>query len=223
MKITFPSVDLDISLPEIEYDYLKFICHETLQTSDEVLRSQLRQLQLPGVPDFNTWRLEQSQVPQLALPEAATTVDVEPIADVPTEVEEAISGEAVSIQEEQSEPPTKAQKKPRSRRSSTAPKRFDPAKRLPDFRDQTLQNAVQIVLAQEGDCSFGTDDLVKQVYGEFTDVELTKARRSLGKVLSNGAKDGLWQRVQDKPPLYQAAADAVQSDFENENGSEAEG
>lgn len=211
MKITFPSVDLDISLPEIEYDYLRFICHETLQTSDEVLRSQLRQLQLPGVPDFNAWRLEQGQVPQFALPEAATTVDVQPIADVPTEVEEAIS-----IQEEQSEPPAKAQKKPRSRRSSTTPQQFDPAKRLPDFRDQTLQNAVQIVLAQEGDRSFGTDDLIAQIYGEFVEAELTKARRSLGKVLSIGAKEGLWQRVQDKPPLYQASADAVQSD--NDSG-----
>lgn len=217
MKISFPTVDLEISLAEVEYQYLKFLCHQTLQTSDEVLRSQLRQLQFPGVPDFNTWRLEQGQVPQFALPEAATTVDVQPIADVPIEVEEA-----VSIQEEQSEPSTKAQKKSRSRPSSTTPQQFDPAKRLPDFRGQTLQNAVQIVLAQEPDRSFGTDNLITQVYGEFTDAELTKARRSLGKVLSNGAKDGLWQRVQDKPPLYQSAADVAQSDFESGDSSETE-
>ncbi|HEY9895863.1 MAG TPA: hypothetical protein V6D34_10710 [Candidatus Sericytochromatia bacterium] len=212
MKITFPTIDLEISLAEVEYDYLKYICQETLQTSDEVLRLQLRQLQLSGVPDFETWRAQHGQPPRLALPEATTTVDVE-IA--PTQVED---GQTASVEQADAPPEAPAPKtrKPRTHRTSAA-KQFDPKQLLPDFRGQSLQKAVQIVLAQEPDRSFGTDELLTQIYGEFTDAELSKGRRSLGKVLSIGAKQGLWQRLQEKPPLYQATDDTPQSDSDMED------
>jgi hypothetical protein len=73
------------------------------------------------------------------------------------------------------------------------------------------------VLAQEPNRTFGTDELLTQIYGDFTDAELSKGRRSLGKVLSIGAKQGLWQRLQEKPPLYQVTADMGQSAVEGED------
>ena len=204
MKITFPSVDLGVSLSEIEYQYLKFICHQTLQTSDEVLRSQVRQLQLPGIPDFTTWRLEQSQQPQFALPEATTTVDVQLTS---AEVEEpAVEELAVPLDR------TAQNKKPRSnRRQTAAPKEFDPKKLRSEYKGRSLQDAVAQVLEQEPDRPFSVDDVIVQVYGEFSGNELTKARKSLGRGLSNGVREGLWTRSQERPPLYQARADAASS------------
>lgn len=214
MKITFPTIDLEISLSEIEYHYLKFICQETLQTSDEVLRSQLRQLQLPGVPDFNTWRLEQAQTSQLALPAATATVDVQP---TPAEVAEVEDVEPLAVEEPDAppEPPASTAKKKRDRRPP-APKQFDAKTLLPDFRSKSVQEAVQIVLAEAPNRLFGTDDVLPQIYGEFTGEDLIKARRSLGKVLSLGATRGLWQRPSEKP-RYQALADEPQPDAEIED------
>jgi hypothetical protein len=43
-KIAFQTMDLEVSLSEIEYEYLKFICEATLRNSDEVVREQIRNL-----------------------------------------------------------------------------------------------------------------------------------------------------------------------------------
>lgn len=65
-KISFQTVDVEVALAEIEYQYLKFICEATLRNSDEVLREQIRNLQISGFPSFDEWRKQ----------EAATTVGI---------------------------------------------------------------------------------------------------------------------------------------------------
>lgn len=176
----------------------------------------------------------------MALPEATTTLDVQPIAfeetdPAPVEAETQLeppaqtprksrtrrTNPAPAEAETQLEPPAQTSRKSRTRRAATS-RSFDPKKLLPDFRGHSLQTALQIVLAQEPDRSFGTDDLLMQLYGEFAEAELSKGRRSLGKVLSIGAKAGLWQRVQDKPPLYQAVADSPSSASELEERSQVD-
>jgi hypothetical protein len=57
-KISFQTVDVEVSVAELEYEYLKFVCGETLRTSDDVFRAQIRSLQVPGVPEFEQWRQE---------------------------------------------------------------------------------------------------------------------------------------------------------------------
>lgn len=57
-KISFQTVDMGVSLTALEYEYLKFICGETLRTSDDVFRTQIRNLQVSGVPEFEQWRQE---------------------------------------------------------------------------------------------------------------------------------------------------------------------
>ncbi len=55
-RIVFQTVDIEVSLTEIEYEYLKFVCHQTSRSSDEILRAQVRQLQIPETPAFEDWR-----------------------------------------------------------------------------------------------------------------------------------------------------------------------
>ena len=55
-KISFQTVDVEVALAEIEYQYLRFICEATLRNSDEVLREQIRHLQIAGLPSFDEWR-----------------------------------------------------------------------------------------------------------------------------------------------------------------------
>lgn len=58
-KISFQTVDVEVALAEIEYQYLKFVCEATLRNSDEVLREQIRHLQIAGLPSFDEWRKQE--------------------------------------------------------------------------------------------------------------------------------------------------------------------
>ena len=58
-KISFQTVDVEVALAEIEYQYLKFVCEATLRNSDEVLREQIRHLQISGLPSFDEWRKQE--------------------------------------------------------------------------------------------------------------------------------------------------------------------
>lgn len=55
-KISFQTVDMEVSLAQIEYEYLKFVCDETLRTSDDIIREQIRNFQIPGKVSFDEWR-----------------------------------------------------------------------------------------------------------------------------------------------------------------------
>ncbi|MBW4690435.1 MAG: hypothetical protein KME27_01570 [Lyngbya sp. HA4199-MV5] len=70
-KISFQTVDVEVALAEIEYQYLKFICEATLRNSDEVLREQIRHLHIAGLPSFDEWR-KQDTVPAMLLPAIET-------------------------------------------------------------------------------------------------------------------------------------------------------
>lgn len=70
-KISFQTVDVEVALAEIEYQYLKFICEATLRNSDEVLREQIRHLHIAGLPSFDEWR-KQDTAPALLLPAIET-------------------------------------------------------------------------------------------------------------------------------------------------------
>lgn len=58
-KISFQTVEVEVALAEIEYQYLKFVCEATLRNSDEVVREQIRQLQIAGLPSFDEWRKQE--------------------------------------------------------------------------------------------------------------------------------------------------------------------
>ncbi|MBC7970080.1 MAG: hypothetical protein H7Z11_08145 [Verrucomicrobia bacterium] len=70
-KISFQTVDVEVALAEIEYQYLKFICEATLRNSDEVLREQIRHLHIAGLPSFDDWR-KQGVAQGLLLPPIET-------------------------------------------------------------------------------------------------------------------------------------------------------
>ncbi|PSB24858.1 hypothetical protein [Stenomitos frigidus] len=59
-KISFQTVDVEVALAEIEYQYLRFVCEATLRNSDEVLREQIRNLHIPGLPSFDDWRKQEA-------------------------------------------------------------------------------------------------------------------------------------------------------------------
>jgi hypothetical protein len=65
-KISFQTVDVEVALAEIEYQYLKFICEATLRNSDEVLREQIRHLHISGLPSFDDWR-KQDTAPAIGI------------------------------------------------------------------------------------------------------------------------------------------------------------
>lgn len=77
-KISFQTMEMEISLTEVEYHYLKFICEATLRDSDEVLREQIRAIQVAGLPSFDQWRQQQPTAATIhairALPPAMTEV-----------------------------------------------------------------------------------------------------------------------------------------------------
>lgn len=70
-KISFQTVDVEVALAEIEYQYLKFVCEATLRNSDEVLREQIRLLHISGLPSFDEWR-KQDTAHTLLLPAIET-------------------------------------------------------------------------------------------------------------------------------------------------------
>jgi hypothetical protein len=70
-KISFQTVDVEVALAEIEYQYLKFVCEATLRNSDEVLREQIRHLHIAGLPSFDDWR-KQDTAQALLLPAIET-------------------------------------------------------------------------------------------------------------------------------------------------------
>jgi hypothetical protein len=94
-KISFQTVDVEVALAEIEYQYLKFICEATLRNSDEVLREQIRHLHITGLPSFDDWRkqgiaqglllppIETNTIPTIAIESSDSAADtvVEPQSD----------------------------------------------------------------------------------------------------------------------------------------------
>jgi hypothetical protein len=61
-KISFQAVDMEVSLAELEYEYLEFVCKQTLRNSDDIVREQIRSLQLTGVPSFEQWRQQATRL-----------------------------------------------------------------------------------------------------------------------------------------------------------------
>ena len=94
-KISFQTVDVEVALAEIEYQYLKFVCEATLRNSDEVLREQIRHLHIAGLPSFDDWRkqgiaqglllppIETNTIPTIAIESSDNAADtvVEPQSD----------------------------------------------------------------------------------------------------------------------------------------------
>ncbi|MBD2073211.1 hypothetical protein H6F86_04775 [Phormidium sp. FACHB-592] len=94
-KISFQTVDVEVALAEIEYQYLKFVCEATLRNSDDVLREQIRHLRIAGLPSFDDWRkqgvaqglllppIETNTIPTIAVESSDSAVDtvVEPQSD----------------------------------------------------------------------------------------------------------------------------------------------
>jgi hypothetical protein len=94
-KISFQTVDVEVALAEIEYQYLKFVCEATLRNSDEVLREQIRHLHIAGLPSFDDWRkqgiaqglllppIETNTIPTIAIESSDSAADtvVQPQSD----------------------------------------------------------------------------------------------------------------------------------------------
>ncbi|XGV95048.1 MAG: hypothetical protein ACAF41_20165 [Leptolyngbya sp. BL-A-14] len=97
-KISFQTVDVEVALAEIEYQYLKFVCEATLRNSDEVLREQIRHLHIAGLPSFDEWRKQDT--PQAMLLPAIETNTIPTTAiesqDVPVETIAAPSVKSTS-------------------------------------------------------------------------------------------------------------------------------
>ncbi|MBW4580971.1 MAG: hypothetical protein KME42_15500 [Tildeniella nuda ZEHNDER 1965/U140] len=127
-KISFQTVDVEVALAEIEYQYLKFVCEATLRNSDEVLREQIRQLQIAGLPSFDEWRKQEIEAVRGILSPSieATTIPTTAIESSDSAVETLVEppGEKTS-ERAPSEPSTSKAKqtkaKPPEKPSETTP------------------------------------------------------------------------------------------------------
>ena len=123
-KISFQTVDVEVALAEIEYQYLRFICEATLRNSDEVLREQIRHLQIVGLPSFDEWRKQEVAAVRGILSPAieAKTIPTTAIESSDSAVETTIelsneptSGRAIA------EPPARQASQPQERQPQEKP------------------------------------------------------------------------------------------------------
>lgn len=111
-KISFQTVDVEVALAEIEYQYLKFICEATLRNSDEVLREQIRYLHIAGLPSFDEWR-KQDTAQALLLPAIETNT-------IPTTAIESQEAPVETIVESSAKPTEKPDERKTSDRKAAA-------------------------------------------------------------------------------------------------------
>ncbi len=95
----------------------------------------------------------------------------------------------------------------RKRRKS---KSFDAEDLKSEFKGLSAIDAMIQVLAKAGGQAFSTDEMIQQVYGEFEESEMPRARKSVAGVLARGARFNTFDKVQEKPARYKLS-DSVAS------------
>lgn len=102
--------------------------------------------------------------------------------------------------------PDDAQQKRKRRKS----KSFDAEDLKPEFKGLSAIDAMIQVLAKAGGQALSTDEMIQQVYGEFEESEMPRARKSVAGVLARGARFNTFDKVQEKPARYKLS-DSVAS------------
>ncbi|MBW4540610.1 MAG: hypothetical protein KME43_15890 [Myxacorys chilensis ATA2-1-KO14] len=95
----------------------------------------------------------------------------------------------------------------RKRRKS---KSFDAEDLNSEFKGLTAIDAMIQVMREAGEQAFSTDEMIQQVYGEFEESEMPRARKSVAGVLARGARFNTFDKVQEKPARYKLS-DSVAS------------
>ncbi|MBW4422404.1 MAG: hypothetical protein KME13_24870 [Myxacorys californica WJT36-NPBG1] len=95
----------------------------------------------------------------------------------------------------------------RKRRKS---KSFDAEDLKSEFKGLTAIDAMIQVMKKAGDQTFSTDEMIEQVYGEFDEAEMPRARKSVAGVLARGARFNTFDKVEEKPARYKLS-DSVAS------------
>lgn len=95
----------------------------------------------------------------------------------------------------------------RKRRKS---KSFDAEDLNSEFKGLTAIDAMIQVMKKAGDQTFSTDEMIEQVYGEFDEAEMPRARKSVAGVLARGARFNTFDKVEEKPARYKLS-DSVAS------------
>lgn len=155
-KIAFQTIDMEVSLTELEYGYLKFICGETLRSSDEVLREQIRGLQAPGLPSFDQWRQQDIPTVPLLQPGAESNgVVITTDAVDETTIVDAEVTEAPPVRKRRGRKPAaetvdaESAPKKRGRRASTEPRTPGRRGRKPAAAAETMESTLSVPAVED--------------------------------------------------------------------------
>ena len=101
----------------------------------------------------------------------------------------------------------KKRSQPRGKLRQVPP--FDPAQLKRQFKGMSASAAIAQILREDSAQSYGIDDLIAALYGEFDQAEIPRARKSVAMVLMHGARVGKFEKVQDTPSRYRLGEVAV--------------
>ena len=186
-KISFQTVDVEVALAEIEYQYLKFVCEATLRNSDEVLREQIRNLQISGLPSFDNWRKQDTaSAPGILVPSIETNT-------IPTTAIESIdSATETLVEPETSETSDRTPADAPAAHSASAKPGPKPAqaKSIQSTPSGSATSDLLKVLSEQATAKLTSREVIEQQHEKLTAVlKEGKSMDELAALLtSNGAK-----------------------------------
>lgn len=180
-KISFQTVDVEVALAEIEYQYLKFVCEATLRNSDEVLREQIRHLQIAGLPSFDEWRKQ-----EIAAVRGILSPSIE-AKTIPTTAIESSDSAVETLVEPQSE---KTSDRTSTEASTRKTKAKDSGTTQPETLPSDTTNTLVQSLSEPATAKLTSREVIEQQHKQLTVLlKEGKTMDDLAALLtSNGAK-----------------------------------
>ncbi|MBD1843517.1 hypothetical protein H6F89_08930 [Cyanobacteria bacterium FACHB-63] len=108
----------------------------------------------------------------------------------------------------------KATHKTGTKKAKTEPKEqsaFDATQLKRKFKGMKLIDAILQILQQNSDQIYTIDDLIAELYGNFAEAEMSRARKTLGATLMHATRAGTVERVGDKPSRFKLGQPAAVS------------
>lgn len=79
---------------------------------------------------------------------------------------------------------------------------FDAKQLKADFGEMSPTDALLHVMLQSPNQSFSTDEMIQELYDEFDEADLQRARKSVAGVFSRGMRFGKLEKIQEHPSRY---------------------
>jgi hypothetical protein len=87
-------------------------------------------------------------------------------------------------------------------------KLFDAKQLKAAFNDMTPTDALLHVMLQTPDQSFSTEEMIQELYDDFDEADLPRARKSVAGVFSRGMRFGKLEKIQEHPSRYRLVESA---------------